>query len=205
MPTLAQLARSAAPPLVLLFCFAVFSGYTVLTKTAIKSGASPTVLCFLRECVATCALLPAAYLTQRRTGGRFWPAREHAGDFVILGSVMVYGVQMLSALAISRLSPINYALWAPLVPVATLFIALLTGYEYFHRGASSSWLKVAGIGVAVVGAIVVATGAAEHSGSAKEFQAVVTGNVRAGGRGARVGGPSHGRRATVAWTPSART
>lgn len=162
---------------VLLLAFAIFSGYTVLTKAAIQGGTDPTVLCFLREIVATSALLPAAWFTTQRNTAprrRFWPKREDLGDFVVLGAVMVYGVQMLSALAISRLSPINYSLWAPLVPLVTLALALLTGYEPFDRTTRMSWAKVAGIVIAVVGAAVVATGAAERSSSAKELRDVIT-------------------------------
>ena len=167
------------PCFILTVAFTIFSFYTILVKAATSGGTSPIVLAFQRECIATSALLPAAYWSQRLKRDpaqrRFLVDREDVGDVMLLGVVMVFGVQVLSALAISRVTPVNYALLAPLVPVLTLGFALLARYEYFNRSSWQSWTKVVGILVTVSGAVVTATGAVEHGGS--QARAVVTGNL----------------------------
>jgi hypothetical protein len=144
-------------------------------KAAINEGASPLVLAFLRELLATSVLLPAAYVSQRLKVSKvaaelskrvtvlahvpdtllvkaklspivakhaasaagshresqiasetppsieqvaapvrikFWPDAEDMGLFVALGAMMIYGVQLLSALALKHVTPLNYALLA---------------------------------------------------------------------------------------------
>ena len=90
-----------APIAVLLLCFAIFSGYTVLAKIALLGGTNPLVLAFLRELIATAVLMPARVYTERKKAiekRRFAPAFEDSGHFMVLGAVMVYGVQLVSAL-----------------------------------------------------------------------------------------------------------
>lgn len=80
--------------------------------------------------------------------------------------------------ALSRVSTLNYALLAPLVPVLTTTLALLTGFEMFRRDTWPSWLKVGGILVAVAGAVVTAFGAIGHASSAGlDAATVITGNI----------------------------
>ena len=158
-----------SPILVLLLCFGIFSGYTVLAKIALTGGTNPLVLAFLRELIALLVLLPSMVYSERRKPlelRRYFPSIEDSGNFMVLGAVMVYGVQLISALvglpgsgaskhlqdplsphprdhqALSRVSTLNYALLAPLVPILTTTLALLTGFELFRRDAWPSWLKV---------------------------------------------------------------
>lgn len=69
---------------------------------------------------------------------------------------MIWGAQLMSALALVHITPGNYALFAPTVPVLTLSISLLTGYEYFNRHSWLSWVKVGSIAVTASGALYVA-------------------------------------------------
>jgi drug/metabolite transporter (DMT)-like permease len=146
----------------LLLAFTIFSGYTVLMKKAISDGTSPLVLALLRELIATSVLLPAAWAVEQRRPAserRFWPAREDRGDFVLLGSLMIWGTQLLSALALDHLSANSYALLAPSVPVFCLVIAVAAGSESFDLSTRPSQLKIAAVFVTVVGAAWIAVGA----------------------------------------------
>ena len=96
-----EVVSTVLPILVLLLCFAIFSGYTVLTKIALLSGSNPLVLAFLRELVATSVLLPAMVFIERKKPidqKQYFPSIEDSGNFMVLGAVMVYGVQLISAL-----------------------------------------------------------------------------------------------------------
>lgn len=89
------------PVLVLLLCFAIFSTYTVLAKIALLGGTNPLVMAFLRELIAISVLFPAMLYSERRKSPekrRYFPAYEDSGNFMVLGAVMVYGVQLISAL-----------------------------------------------------------------------------------------------------------
>ena len=93
------------PIAVLLLCFAIFSGYTVLAKIALLGGTNPLVLAFLRELLATSVLMPAMVYTERKKVIEqrcFIPSFEDSGNFMVLGAVMVYGVQLVSALVRCR-------------------------------------------------------------------------------------------------------
>ena len=86
----------ALPLLGLVLAFTLFSLYTVLSKAALNEGTSPLVLALLREVLACSVLLPFAYLNERRHGSpeRFWPTHEDRGTFVLLGLMMIWGVQV---------------------------------------------------------------------------------------------------------------
>ena len=94
----------------------------------------------------------------------------------LLGLSMVWGVQLLSALALKAVTALNYALLAPSVPPMCLAIALLTGYEFFDRHSRDSWLKVAGIVICVVGSVLIALTASSEAGGAAS-RSVIIGNV----------------------------
>jgi hypothetical protein len=90
----------------------------------------------VREAIATSTLFPAAFLYNRYVSKRkmrFVPERADMWDFAVLGAVMVWGVQLLSSLATSLITPVNYSSFAPIVPVLTLAIALVTRYEQWDK------------------------------------------------------------------------
>jgi drug/metabolite transporter (DMT)-like permease len=179
MGSLLEAAKSVVPVCVLLLCFAIFSGYTVIAKIALSGGTNPLVLAFLREIIAASVLMSGLMFTERRKSRELRslvPAIEDSGSFMILGAVMVYGVQLISALALSRVTALNYALFAPLVPILTTSLALLVRMEYFDKSKWASWLKIGGILVAVAGAVTTAFGAVGH-GSSSGSQSVILGNV----------------------------
>jgi drug/metabolite transporter (DMT)-like permease len=151
--------RQLWPACILVVVNLVFAFYTVLTKLALSDAANnPIVIAFLREVIASSVLFPTSYALHRRDprGKRFLPAGEDLGYFLLLGLLMVWGVQLLSALALVHITASNYALLAPSVPVITLIIALATGYEHFNRGSARSWLKVGSILITVGGAAYIA-------------------------------------------------
>jgi len=164
-PRLAAVLRFSVPFLGLLLAFTLFSLYTVLTKMALNAKNSPLILAFMREVLATAVLMPAAYLNELRHGTpeRFFPREEDHRLFWVLGLFMIWGVQLLSALSLEHLSANTYALLAPSVPVVCAFAAIVSGYEHFDRASPSSWLKIAAILVAVLGALWIALGAYMNS------------------------------------------
>lgn len=172
------------PVCTLALCFTIFSGYTIVVKQALNDGTSPLVLAFLREILALSVLMPYSFMTvrwrSRQPGGggvgAFWISQSDWGWIILLGLSMVYGVQLLSALALKAVTALNYALLAPSVPPMCLALSLLTGYEYFDRHSRESWLKVGGIAVCVVGSIVVAVTASAEAGG-KASTTVIIGNI----------------------------
>lgn len=136
----------------------IFSGYTVLMKGAISHGSNPLVLGLLRECLALCVLLPYAYVRERRRGaeGRFWVAKDDIGAFMVLGLLMIWCVQLLSALSLNFITASQYALFSPSVPVFCLLVSWLSNNENFHRRLVSSWLKATAIVVTLGGALFIA-------------------------------------------------
>jgi drug/metabolite transporter (DMT)-like permease len=166
------IARAILPWAALCVTFTIFSLYTVLMKKAIADGSNPIVLAFLRELIASSVLLPIAYLSQRRKPDiatrRFLPRSEHLGHFILLGALMIWGVQLLSALALQHLSANTYAIFAPSVPVFCLVVALVFGYERFNRRERASWLKLAAVLLTAGGALFIALHAyAGSTGSQK--------------------------------------
>ena len=165
-PRPSKASGGAAPSLLTtLICAAVmatvmtiFSGYTVLMKGAISHGSNPLVLGLLRECLALCVLLPYAYLRELRLGdaGKFWVAKDDVGSFIVLGLLMIWCVQLLSALSLNFISASQYALFSPSVPVFCLLVSWLGGTEVFHRRLQSSWLKTFAIVVTLGGAVFIA-------------------------------------------------
>ena len=172
---------------ILCCCFVAFSLYTILTKIALTGGTSPIILAFFREIIAASILLPFGWIMNKReqmaalaltppgTTKPFLPYYEDLGMFIILGAVMVYGVQVLSALALRHVTPLNYSLLAPSVPPLNLFFSLIFGFENFSRSSKTSWLKVAGIVIAMAGGITTALTATSHSAPAGSN--VVLGNI----------------------------
>lgn len=186
----------AGPSLLLVLAFSIFALYTVLTKQAISDGSNPLILAFLREIIATSVLMPASYLLHRRRVAaaqrgsatpaqlaelRFRPDREDMLSFIVLGLLMIYGVQLLSAMALVHITAANYALLAPSVPAITLSIALVTGYEHFRCRSRLSWMKVAAVLLTVAGAAYIAVGAflnAKHAPAAGgAFRSPLLGNL----------------------------
>ena len=146
----------------------VFSGYTVLMRGAISHGSNPLVLGLLREVLALCLLLPYAYLRERgRPAPNFWPRPADLGNFFILGLLMIWCVQLLSALALQFITAGQYSLFAPSVPVFCLLSAWSMGQETIDRSRASQ-LKLASVAITMVGAIIIAvTAYASSAGAAK--------------------------------------
>lgn len=158
-PRYESIRKLVVPMLALLLAFTLFSLYTVLMKKAIKDGAPPLLLALLREIIATSVLLPSAYLSERRKAvdqQRFWVDSSDTGSFIMLGAAMIYGVQLLSALALEHLSANTYALLAPTVPVVCLLVAVAMRVEPLDIKTVGAWLKIGSVIVTVTGATYIA-------------------------------------------------
>ena len=140
---------------VMLVVMTVFAGYTVLMRGAISHGSNPLVLGLLREVLALSILLPFAWLKERgQAAPNFWPRPADAGHFFILGLLMIWCVQLLSAMALQFITAGQYSLFAPSVPVFCLLTAWLMGQETIDRSWASK-LKVASVAVTLLGAVII--------------------------------------------------
>lgn len=161
--------RTVICGLVMSAVMTIFSGYTVLMKGAISHGSNPLVLGLLRECLALLVLMPYAYARERARGaqGQFWVAQTDIGAFMVLGLLMIWCVQLLSALALNFITASQYALFSPSVPVFCLLVSWLGGTEVLHRRLNSSWLKALAIVVTLGGAVFIAAMNYSPKGTAK--------------------------------------
>ena len=160
-PPRRALASLGGPVALLVLVNVLFSGYTTLSSAAFSSGTSPVVFAFLRDATACCCFVPALLLCERR-GARV-PRPEHWGHVVALAALGVWGSQLMSALAISYLSPAVYGLLKPAVPAVTMGLAVALGMQPCNARARASQLKALGVLAAVGGAVtVVAASGEEH-------------------------------------------
>ena len=148
-----------------------FGGYSVFTSAVLKkTSLNAVVFAFLRDVLGASLLLIGAYTVEKRKGPdkmKFWPHKEDVGTFIFVGLLGVWGSQGLSALAISNLTATFFAMCEPAMPIVTLIVSWLVGYEYFDVRSAYSWGKVAGVVVAVGGAV--AMSALSSSGSSDVF------------------------------------
>ena len=146
-----------------------FGGYSVFTSAVLKHATlDAIVFAFLRDVLGTAVLMGLAFAAERRRPPaeyRFWPDREDTGQFVLVGLLGVWGSQGLSALAIANLTATFFSLMEPAMPVVTLSLSLLLGYEPFYARSGWSWGKLAGVAITVGGAVAMAALSSAGSGN----------------------------------------
>lgn len=169
-----RICLSFLPALAGIYVNIIFGGYSVVTAIALKHGTlNPIVYAFLRDIFASCILLTAAYIKESKrpiAERRFWIDKEDLGYFILIGLLMVWGAQGMSALAIANLTPSYFSLLSPLMPVVTLSLAFATRLEKFRSNHWSSWGKVFGLLICVGGAVTMGAvnNNSSDTGSAKE-------------------------------------
>jgi drug/metabolite transporter (DMT)-like permease len=169
----AVVASRFAPVFAGIFVNIVFGGYSVVTAAALTgSHTAPIVYAFLRDAAASAVLLSAAWAVESRRPApdrRVWVDRADVGVFVLIGLLMVYGAQGMSAMALANIPASYFSLLSPLMPVVTLAVSLALRLETFRAGAWQSWAKVVGLLVCVAGAV--SMGAEGASGGAASASA----------------------------------
>jgi drug/metabolite transporter (DMT)-like permease len=150
----------AGPVALLVLVNVIFAGYTTLSAAAFSSGTSPVVFAFLRDLTACCCFVPALLFFERR--GARCPRAEHWGHIICLAALGVWGSQLMSALAISNLSPAVYGMLKPAVPAVTMALAVALGMQPCSARARSSQLKALGVLAAVGGAVSVVAASGEE-------------------------------------------
>jgi len=129
---------------VLVFAQASFAGYHVYGKYALDQGVNPLVFSFYREILAGPILVVIAALTERVLPN----FRKDWWRFIILGTLGVYGNQLLFVLGLWYTSATQAAIMQPCIPVFTTIITLSFRMEKF------SFIKVLGILASAAGAVV---------------------------------------------------
>lgn len=168
------MARVLLAIAVLIFVQIAFGGYAVVAKYAVSNGTNPVVFALLRDVFGGAVLLVAAKLQCMRDGTRFLPRTGDLFGFMILGLTGVWGSQLLSVLAIDRLSPINFALMQPGLPIFSVFWCLALGVESLSCRIRADVVKLGGLILASAGAMIVVVAGSHSDGSATD---VVAGNV----------------------------
>jgi len=120
-----------------------FGGYHVIGKIALDNGTNPIIFAFYREISAGPLLLIIAAIVER-----FAPNPKDWWRFLLLGSIGVYGNQLLFVLGLSLTSATQAAIMQPAIPVFTTLITLILRTEKF------SSLKLLGILASAAGAVV---------------------------------------------------
>lgn len=147
----------------------IFGGYSVITSSVLKgSTLNATVFAFLRDVFGSLILLIWAYIYEsRQARPMFWIAKQDVGQLMLVGLFMVWGAQGCSALAIANLTPVVFSMSQPAMPVVTVGLSLVVGYERFSVREWTSWGKIIGILVTVAGAVMMVV-LSQHSSSAGE-------------------------------------
>jgi drug/metabolite transporter (DMT)-like permease len=135
--------------------------YAVLSKAALDTGMDAGVFTLVRDSV--CAGL--LNLNARRQMGRFTLPQGAADHnlFIILGTFGLYFGQFFATLGVKHGTPMLSATWSNSTPVAVYMLGLLLGVERLDRSMPKC-LKVAGLFLAVGGAISATVVAADSKG-----------------------------------------
>jgi drug/metabolite transporter (DMT)-like permease len=128
---------------------ASFGGNAVVIKLAMNKNADPVVFSFLRDVGGAAVLLAACKIR----GCLVWPRREDWGTFILLGVLGVYIGMQFQTLALQYIEPLNAAVLQPSQPVLTTLLAAVFGIEPLHLDALHGRLKLAGVLMACLGAV----------------------------------------------------
>lgn len=140
--TLTRESRSAAPHLALVAVQILFGSWPIFGKIVLRSLSS-TSLVSLR---LTGAALAFALLQRRLTPLLKMPTKD-IGSLVLCSMIGIVGNQLLYVKGLSLTTVINTTLLSTTIPVFTLFVSILFGYDRL------SFRRVLGITLAAVGVI----------------------------------------------------
>lgn len=126
----------------LLFVQLSFGGFHVVAK-AVLAHVHPLALAGLRVAVATPLLLAMAWRHDR-----ILPRKADLPWLALLGLLGVFANQLLFILGLRWTTATNAGLLMPSIPVFAAGVAILAGVE------RADWRRLAGIGLAVAGALV---------------------------------------------------
>jgi len=137
-------------------------GYTILTESVLDKAdpIRPEMFALLRDGGATLCLLTAARLSLK-PGDRFWPQREHIGEFVAIGLCGVWAGQLLGAVAIKNIGGVIFSVMQLSQVALTLFFSVLLGVDTLvlcggeGRLVLAGWIKMIGMAVTLTGAVLV--------------------------------------------------
>lgn len=132
----------------------VLSGWNVLASLIINNEVNPLIFTCYRELIALFFLYATAILLD---GGFQTPAREHMGTLALLGLLNYINI-LGYTLGLTYTSPETLAVYQCSIPLFTGFLGILLKQEKLDK------IKVSGILVAALGALVAAAFAKTESG-----------------------------------------
>lgn len=154
-PVIAPLQR-ALPYLALIFVNAAFSGWHVLGKLALNSGAAPVTFALYRELLSSVLLLVAA----RATHPGLWHFPIYTRKWLLLLGFCSFVNVVGFIIGLSLTSAFIAAVFQPFIPVAATIIATITKMEPL------TLVRLLGMAVAVAGAAVTAVASSEGGSAA---------------------------------------
>jgi len=157
--------------LILVFTQLSFGGYSVVSKVALTDGVDPVVFSFLRDAMATPILLVAAWYLE----GLPRPSQSDLHLFILLGLTGIYGNQLFFILGVNYTTSVNASLMQPSIPVFTTLLAAVFKVEILDPRALHGLLKILGIVLSVLGAILVIVLGGDNDGH--EAPNVILGNI----------------------------
>ena len=125
-----------------------FSGYHIVAKLALNQDANALVFSFYRDLLCTPLMLCVSWPLD----GRPVVQAQHVPRLVFLGLTGVFGNQVLFILGLQKTNPTNAAIFQPLIPVFTAFLALALGLERLHLARWFGCGRVAGVLAGLAGA-----------------------------------------------------
>ena len=137
-----QPKREFAPHLALIAVQILFGTWPILGKLALRSMSSPMLVCF-RVTGAAIALL----LIQRSLTPLFKMPGKDLGWLVLCSVIGVVGNQFLFVAGLSMTTAINATLLSSAIPVFTLFVSIVFGYD------TLSAKRILGILIAITGVV----------------------------------------------------
>jgi len=152
-----MLTHSATPSTTLLvaaltLCQVIWGGYSVVGRAAVSKGVDPIVFAFMRDLIATPMLLLLSVLSGEHAVKPILPREEDAWTLLLYG-VLMSGNQLFFILGAAYTTSVNASMLQPSTPVITVLLGVVLGLEALSLSTRSGKLKVAGIALAVLGAI----------------------------------------------------
>lgn len=151
------------PYILLLLVQLIFSGWHIIGSISLKEGADPLVFALYREIFGTILMYSLVYSRDVEV----IIFKEDYARFLALGFFSFMNM-VGTLLALQNISAARFALFQPGIPCIATLISIGIGLE------KHTWLKLSGIGIAVVGAILIE---AWDTGSSGDDHNVALGTV----------------------------
>lgn len=149
--------RAVLPVLGLVFVQCAYGSFPLIVRIALNSGISPLAFTLYRAVLASGVLLGVAYcLEAREAAPRFWMQRDHLFAFALQGLLSIYFFQLIAATSLLNITPLNFSIAQPAIPLLTMVAMSLMGREAIDYKSLAGQMKLGGVLVTALGAVLAA-------------------------------------------------